>query len=101
MLVMKDLRELFEKCLDLLQDIYNLALIEDFEKAKQQYFVLKRSISELLEAFGEKSKEMSEMIRKIEKIYYALEKGDGVKVIDIAGYEMKPIIQQYLESIGE
>lgn len=97
---MKDLYELVSVCIATSNEIYHFALTERIEEISIKYSALSNNINELCIAMLG-SEILPIIIQKMEEIYMALEIGDCIRILDIAGFEMEPVFKQYLESIGE
>ncbi|MFA9377121.1 MAG: hypothetical protein ACERKZ_10260 [Lachnotalea sp.] len=99
---MKDLCKLLGDCIDLLDEIYDYAMNENINKIRTLYSVLSNAINEVYITILSNGNEITPLIiKQMEEMYDAYGIGDCIRVLDIAGFEMKPILQQYLESIGE
>jgi hypothetical protein len=99
---MKELNVLLQECIDLTDEIYRLALVEELDNVRNSgsLFVnkLKIIISKLIECEIEID---PIIIHKTEKLVEAINVGDCIATMDIILFEMKPILNKYLESVGE
>ncbi len=97
---MADLYELMGKCIEILDEIYNLAVNENIEKIRIAYSALSKNVNKLCITMTTEEL-LPIIIRLMEELYMAIELGDSVKVLDVARFELKPIFNQYRESIGD
>jgi len=97
---MSNLYNLMSECIRSLDEIYDLILNEDINNIGIKYTLLSENINALyIMILGDER--LSAIMKLMERLYTALEKGDFIKALDITGFEMKPIFTNYLEGIGE
>lgn len=95
---MNELKEILESGIEITNELYNLALKEDFSAIGLKYSELSNKINQFYLTMINQNQTVSPIIiQQMEEVYDALQKGDSVKIIDIARYEMRPILQEYWE----
>ncbi|GEM_PF-6927852 len=98
---MDNLNGLLQESIDLIDEIYLLALKEDCEKIRVHYQTLASNINSFCTLLLRDNEDIVIFIVKMmEAIYVALNAGDCVKILDISKYELEPILVQILEGIG-
>lgn len=98
---MDNLNELLQESIDLLNEIYILALKEDCEKIRVHYQTLASNINSFCSFLVQDNQEIViYIVQLMEAIYVALNAGDCIKILDISKYELKSILVQILEGVG-
>lgn len=98
---MDNLNELLQESIDLIDEIYELALKEDCEKIRVHYQTLASNINSFCTLLLQDNKDIVIfIIRLMEAMYVALNVGDCVNILDISKYELQPILVQIFEGIG-
>lgn len=99
---MEDLKELLKSCINIIDEVFYLTLNEDLNNIGLKYSELSNGINKFyLSMLNDGHMVSSVMIKQMEEIYAAFKIGDCIKILDITRFEMKPILQKYLEGIGE
>lgn len=102
LLCMDNLNELLQESIGLLDEIYELALKEDCERIRVHYQTLAVNINSFCTLLLQDNKDVVIFIvRLMEAMYVALNAGDCVNMLDISKYELKPILVQIFEGIGD
>jgi hypothetical protein len=99
---MNVLSELLGECINLMNEIYDVALVEELNNVKNKSSILIKKLNRLFEVLLDLGFQINPLIMNYaENLIEAIEVGDCIAVVDIVGFEMKPILEKYLESIGE
>jgi hypothetical protein len=99
---MNNLVVLLNDCISLVDEIYDTALKEDLNQARNKSSLLINKLNALFPLLLETELQIKpDFIEKVEKLIAANEVGDGIGIMDIVGFEIKSILVDYLESIGE
>jgi hypothetical protein len=96
---MGDTKKWINECISSLDELYELAIAENFAGVQTKFMEL----SEYLQQFYEEVEVDATVLQineLIKKLYKALEKGDFVRLVDVAKYEIQPLFIHYLESMG-
>lgn len=99
---MKELKELLEECINLISEIYDMALSEELYHVRNKSSLLINNLKRLfpdLIKFGFSIN--ATIIQKTEKLVEAISIEDYIATMDIVRFEMKPILIEYLDGIGE
>lgn len=99
---MKDLRDLLNESINLIKEVYDFALIDEIDNVRNKSSILINKLNKLFPTILEAGLQINPiMIMQVENLLDASGVGDCIGVIDIVEFEMKPILEEYLESIGE
>lgn len=99
---MKNLVALLKDCNSLVNEIYNEALIEDLNQVRNKSSLLINKLNTLFSLLLEAGFQIQpNFVEKVESLIAAIEVGDSIGTMDIVGFEIKAILVEYLESIGE
>ncbi|PXV90215.1 hypothetical protein C8E03_105123 [Lachnotalea glycerini] len=99
---MKELKVLLQECITLTDEIYNAALIEDRNQIRSKSAQLIHRLNDSFPIIIEAGLKISPVIlERTEKLLGATEVGDSIGTMDIVRFEIKSILEEYLESIGE
>lgn len=99
---MNELKELLEECINLISEIYDMALREELYNVRNKSLLLISKLKSLFINLVKSGFSINPIIiQKIENLVEAINVGDCITTMDILKFEMRPILEEYLEGIGD